>query len=166
MDFNRSFHIRPLGIFLALSFSTAINAQNLSIASDIINVSAEGPYNAAPTVNSSGLVAQITGVPRPNTGLNIPSFSYTLQQSGVANGTYVFTAGIVLDNDNSSRRLEIMIPGINMSFTGGVLTGSITTPTVTVLGRNFDGSIEITTGSFASNSVSFNGATISFNATN
>ena len=78
----------------------------------------------------------VSGIPTPASGFNVPVFSYTLESSAVPDGVYTFRAGFVIDDDNSSRRIEISIPGITMTFAGGVLSGSIASTPVTVLGRS------------------------------
>ncbi len=148
---------------LLASFPAA--AQQLSVTGNTVDVAAEGGFAETLTIGSNGIVSDLTGVPTAGT-LEVPSFSFTLEQNGVSDGSYTFAAGFVLDDQGSGRRLEIHIPQVSMNFSSGALSGSVAAAQdVTVLGRTADSSTQVTT-TVNNNFASFNGSALSFNADN
>ncbi|MEQ8630227.1 MAG: hypothetical protein RL839_01950 [Gammaproteobacteria bacterium] len=106
----------------------------------------------------------VTGVPTTGS-LTTPSFSFTLQGTAINGTSGTYTVGIILDEQGSQRRLEIYIPGVSLSFDGGGnLTGSLTTPSVTIYGRDSAGTLTAEVTAANGGSVSFNGNSISFSA--
>ncbi|MDX1492361.1 MAG: hypothetical protein R3332_13855, partial [Pseudohongiellaceae bacterium] len=77
-------------------------AQDLNVQNGAITVTGESAFSANPTVASTGLVSQVTGIPLATNQL-VPGFSFTLLNEGVADGTYTFRIGMTVDDDNSQR---------------------------------------------------------------
>lgn len=156
-----------LAVAIAGGLSVSASGQDLNIQNNAFSATvASASYSSGnKSVLSSGLIEPISGIPTPG-GLTIPAFSFALEQSGVADGDYVFTAGVVVDDDNSDRRLEMQLPSLKLTFTGGVMTGSVEAlQTIKVLGRSADGSLDVSGDYIDSDgSTAIDGATVSFNA--
>lgn len=163
--------IRPIPLALGLAFAaagTAVSAQELSISSNQVNITQSvGGFTSNPTISSAGTVGDVSGVPVV-ASINVPNFGFTLVGGAtVANGSYNFNAGVVIDDVNSSRRLEIKVPTLTLTFTGGVMSGTVAAANSTVLGRDASGTVQIDAmiaddgaASISNNTVSFNAASV------
>ena len=93
----------------------------------------------------------------------VPIFSIDLVSDGAPDGTYEFTVGLILADENSSRRLEISVPLISLNLTGSPsssLAGSANAQTLTVLARNSSGSIVVVAAVPSSGLFTFSGSTL------
>lgn len=150
-------------VFASMSF--AASAASLSIVNDQLNVTGTGFAGATPTIAANGIVQSVTNIPDQGDGLSLLNLGFTLEQNGVADGIYTFAFGVMLDDDNSMRRIEMRLPILTFSFTGGVLTGSVAgSQTIDALARNDDNSISVTATITDDGSVLINGSTVTFNA--
>jgi hypothetical protein len=147
-------------------FGVAAYAGDLSVSGNSVTVTWSGGGAGAKTITSGGIVGDVSGIPNVVGTIGFPNFAFTLQQSGVANGAYTFAAGFIIDEVGTDRRIELYLPNVTMTFSSGVLTGSITNgQTVSVRGRNADSTVSAV-ATLSNNSASFDGATLSFNAGN
>lgn len=169
---NEFFTLRKLPsvalLIICASIATSASAQNLGVAGNQINISIPGSsFSTSATLTAPGTVSAVTGIPSQSTGsLIAPKFTFTLEQDGSANGSSgTYAAGIIIDEDSSQRRLEVFIPGISLSFDGsGNLTGTLTTPSVNIYGRDSTGTVLASTTVASAGSVNFNGNSLSFSA--
>lgn len=140
--------------------SITANAQVFTLTNDTVAVADSTGFVASPLISSSGIVSTVQGIPNPvaDDPLNIPSFTFDLNGGDtLAAGVYTFTAGLVVDDDTSDRRVEISIPGITATVTANDVTGSLENTTgATGLARNGDSSISVAlTGTPDASSVTF-----------
>lgn len=91
------------------------NAGELTLTSGQVTVG-----GATATVASTGLVTKVDNVATTNKG--IPNFSFNAVPSNIANGTYSFKIGVVLDDDNSRSRIELYIPKMDITINNNVVT--------------------------------------------
>ncbi|MCG8414136.1 MAG: hypothetical protein MI746_07940, partial [Pseudomonadales bacterium] len=111
----------------ALAFTSAVHAQQLGIQNNEVTISISGTsFSTSATLDGSGNVTAVNNVPTDGSGnLTVPRFTFTLQQNSMENLNTTFTAAIIIDEDSSDRRLEVVIPGIDMNFdASGNLTGT------------------------------------------
>ena len=127
-------------------------------------------------IGSTGVIAPIVNV--PNFGpLSMPAFSFGLDRAGefaytlgtgtptVSSSSYLFRAGMVIDEPGSMRRLELDIPIVNMDIgSDGTLTGTIPPQHFNVWGRSADGQTVAAASLPINNSISFNDNTFQFDA--
>lgn len=114
----------------ALSVSTSlVYANGLAITGNSVNISATGYGEAKDLSATPGVVPAADSVP---TGAITSNLTFTFDVAAatgktIADGTYTYTAGVYIDQDGSSRRLEITISNINMTFSnnGATLAGSV-----------------------------------------
>ena len=128
------------------------------------------------TGENNGVIAPIVNV--PNFGpLSMPAFSFGLDRAGefaytlgtgsptVSSSSYRFRAGMVIDEPDSMRRLELDIPIVNMDIgSDGTLTGTIPPQDFNVWGRSADGQTVAAASLPINNSISFNDNTFQFDA--
>ncbi|NKB31613.1 MAG: hypothetical protein GKR91_00750 [Pseudomonadales bacterium] len=153
-------------IFLVLlGLSNTAAAQVLNLASDEFTVSVAGTsFNSTVSVPSTGIIPHVSGVPTSGT-LTIPTFTFGVSGTAITSTTGTFTAGIVIDEQSSMRRLEVLIPGIVLAFDGSDnLTGTLTTPTVKIYGRDASGATQAETSVASGGSVNFDDNSLSFDA--
>lgn len=173
--FRHRFTALRLGVAAAVSLAGAATATagELGVNGNTVNVSIGDPNAAQPagfpkavSINSNGILDTVANIPNTPGGLNFPTFSFTLEASSVTNGTYVFDAGIMIDDDSSDRRLEIFIPDVTMVFSnnGGTLVGSVGNNPIIASGRNVDGSISFTAINVVNDLAGFDGSTLAFDA--
>ncbi|CAE7417822.1 unnamed protein product [Symbiodinium microadriaticum] len=145
--------------------ASVAHGQQLNLTSNQFTVSVPSTtFSSTVSVANTGTVGAVTGVPTTGS-LTTPSFSFTLQGTAINGTSGTYTVGIILDEQGSQRRLEIYIPGVSLSFDGGGnLTGSLTTPNVTIYGRDSAGTLTAEVTAANGGSVSFNGNSISFSA--
>lgn len=148
-----------------LATATTLQAQTLNLSSNQFTVSVPSTtFSSTTTIANTGVVSGVTGVPTSGT-LTTPTFSFTLEGTAINSTSGTYTVGIILDEQGSNRRLEVYIPGVSLSFDGsGNLTGSLTTPSVKIYGRDSSGSLTAEITAASAGSVSFNGNSISFSA--
>lgn len=165
--FQSSFKKLTLATLVSLASTTAV-AQNLNVNNDAVTITSGGGFNQMRTIPpTTGIIPSVdipvTGI---SGGAATPNFSFTFESTSVADGSYDFSAAFIIDDDNSARRLEIMIPTITMavSGTGTALTGTVAAgSTVTVRGRAADNTTELS-ASLSNALFNFNGATLSFDS--
>ncbi|MDX1492359.1 MAG: hypothetical protein R3332_13845 [Pseudohongiellaceae bacterium] len=136
-------------------------AGDLNLSNNLLQVS-----NINSDVSSVGIASRVTGVPK-TTGIGIPDISFELTTaSAPVDGTYSFRVGVVIDDDNSVRRIEAMIAQLNLAITNGAIDGSIPTGTaLRVIGRNTDFTVEMNTTNPATDGpISVSGGAINFDA--
>ncbi len=141
-------------------------AQQLGIASNSVTVSNQGGSFTATalSVNGEGNVASVSGIPTSGP-LDFPTFSFDMVNNAVPAGVYTFTAGFAIDHAASSRRLEISVPGITLNINGDTLTGSVSNPSITLIGRSGDGSVTVKkTGVNVVGTMSITDSTFKFDA--
>ena len=128
------------------------------------------------TGENNGVIAPIVNV--PNFGpLSMPAFSFGLDRAGefaytlgtgsptVSSSSYRFRAGMVIDEPDSMRRLELDIAIVNMDIgSDGTLTGTIPPQDFNVWGRSADGQTVAAASLPINNSISFNDNTFQFDA--
>lgn len=140
--------------------------ERLSIQNDQFNVrvtsASFGPV-AATITSGTGSVSAVTGIPTTST-LTVPAFSFTMVEEGISNEVKTFTAGIIITENSSNRRLEVLIPGISMDFTGAGLVGTLTNPNVSIYARDAAASLIAQASVSSGGSVAFTGSSISFDA--
>lgn len=152
----------------AVGFGAAVNAGELSFTGNSINVSANnGAFNQpGVAVGADGIVDTVNNL--PNSGsLGFPTFSFNFEQNGVANGTYVFNAGISITDDNSQRKLDILIRNVTLTFSGNdsdTLEGTIGAGDLVASGRSADGSIRTHSNTLTNDLATFSGTTLFFDA--
>lgn len=148
-----------------IATAASVQAQTLNLSSNQFTVSVPSTtFSSTPTISSGGVVPAVTGVPTTGT-LTTPTFSFTLQGTGITSTSGTYTVGIILDEQGSQRRLEVYIPGVSLSFDGSDnLTGTLTTPNVTIYGRDTSGSLTAEITAASAGSVAFSGNSISFSA--
>ena len=114
------------------------NAADLALSGSTVTIG-----STASTISEQGLATRVTGVAASNYGM--PDFNFTLAPSGFTDGTYKFKMGIVFDDDNSSNRVEVFVPSLELTITGNAVTASNLdlTQKIRVLARNNDGSINV-----------------------
>ncbi|MDP2284057.1 MAG: hypothetical protein Q8L06_07950, partial [Pseudohongiella sp.] len=102
-------------------------ANDFTIQNGALTIS-NGAFNQAVTVGVNGVIPSVTGVPLADS-FGIPNFTFNLVNEAdvKTNGTYAFKVGVVIDDDNSDRRIEAYLGTLNMtvSNSGNTLTGSI-----------------------------------------
>ncbi|MDP3517114.1 MAG: hypothetical protein Q8S94_08100 [Pseudohongiella sp.] len=145
-------------------------ANDFTIENGALTISNTG-FNQAVTVGVNGVIPSVTGVPLADS-FGIPNFSFNLVNEAdvKTNGTYAFKVGVVIDDDNSDRRIEAYLGTLNMtvSNSGNTLTGSIPAQNLVVIGRDDATNVTRLLSNGATNgpisisggSVSFNGATL------
>lgn len=159
------------GAMLLSGFGMAAYAGDLSVSGNAVTVTNSSGTAVSggglKSISSGGIVADITGIPTVAGGLNFPTFAFTMvQSSGFTNGTYNFAAGFIIDEDGTNRRIEVYVPQVTMTFSGSTLTGSVASAqSVSVRGRNADSTISVV-ASLSNNLASFNGSSLTFNASN
>jgi hypothetical protein len=164
LNFTRTIKAIALGTISAVLASVA-HGQQLNLTSNQFTVSVPSTsFSSTVSVSNTGTVGAVTGVPTTGS-LTTPSFSFTLQGTAINSTSGTYTVGIILDEQGSQRRLEIYIPGVSLSFDGsGNLTGTLTTPSVTIYGRDGAGTLTAEVTAANGGSVAFNGNSISFSA--
>lgn len=77
------------------------------------------------SVSADGLVDRRINVGIANYG--IPSLAFNLKTNDIAAGTYSFRVGVTLDDDNSTRRIEMLIPKMDLvvDSLGDIISGSV-----------------------------------------
>lgn len=150
---------------LFMGFSMAANAADVSITGNTLTVN---PGGATPSISTTGIVDPVTGIPTQAGGLAVPSFTFTLQQdAGFVDGTYNLAFGVVLQDDNSNRRIEMSLPQLALTFTGATISGIVPAQNAIVKARNGANTIQVSASvaddgstTIDENSVSFNAATL------
>ncbi|MDO9476912.1 MAG: hypothetical protein Q7L07_09380, partial [Pseudohongiella sp.] len=145
-------------------------ANDFTIQNGALTIS-NGAFNQAVTVGVNGVIPSVTGVPLADS-FGIPNFTFNLVNEAdvKTNGSYAFKVGVVIDDDNSDRRIEAYLGTLNMtvSNSGNTLTGSIPAQNLVVIGRDDATNVTRLLSNGATNgpisisggSVSFNGATL------
>ena len=127
-------------------------------------------------IGSTGVIAPIVNV--PNFGpLSMPAFSFGLDRAGefaytlgtgtptVSSSSYLFRAGMVINEPGSMRRLELDIPIVTMDIDiDGTLTGTIPPQDFNVWGRSADGQTVAAASLPINPGISFNDNTFQFDA--
>lgn len=164
LTFSRTIKAMTLGAVTSV-LATVAYGQQLNLTSNQFTVSVPSTsFSSTVTVANDGTVGAVTGVPTTGT-LTTPTFSFTLQGTAINSTSGTYTVGIILDEQSSQRRLEIYIPGVSLTFDGsGNLTGALTTPTVTLYGRDGNGTLTAEVSAASTGSVSFSGNSIAFSA--
>jgi len=126
----------------------------------------------SPTISNLGVVATVQDVPSTN-GVGIPSFSFSINTVGVADGEYNFRVGVVIDDDANQRRLEAKIETLTLKVEGNTVTGTIPAAAnpngLRLLGRDGSGTLEVlvNVANAATNGpVTVSGNTINLRASN
>lgn len=113
------------------------------------------------TVGADGLASQVTGVSTANKG--IPNFSLNMPATGIADGTYKYKLGVVFDDDNSTSRVEVLLPSLVLTAAGNVVSGELDeTLKIRVLARDADLNIDVQLTVPTDNPISVNSNTFSF----
>lgn len=140
-------------------------AEQLGVTGNSVVISnSGGGFNQTLSISTdgTGTVETATGIPDEAT-LAVPSFSFTLSENGVADEVKTFSGGIIIQDANSQRRLEIQVTTITMDFSGAGLVGNVPAQNAIVKGRKADGTIAVET-TVATGITNFNGSTLSFDA--
>lgn len=121
----------------------------------------------AKTISAGGVVEKFNDVPSTN-GVGIPSFSFTiLENDEVPDGTYDFSVGVVIDDQNSARQMEAIVGTLTLVVNGNNITGTIPAQDLEIRGRNGAGSLSVTAtvnNAGANGPVNINGGTVTFDA--
>lgn len=121
------------------------------------------------TISSAGVVGKFNDVPSTN-GVGIPSFEFTiLENMNVADGTYVFSVGVVIDDKNSARQMEAIIGDLTLVVSGSNITGTIPAQNMQIRGRNGANTIQVTAqinNAGANGPVRISGGSVTFDAEN
>ncbi|MES3006323.1 MAG: hypothetical protein V4751_00975 [Pseudomonadota bacterium] len=159
------------GIAAALSVAGSVQAGDFTFTNNQITISGTS-FTQSPAISSTGIIGKVTGVPKTSS-LGIPGFSFGFAKNGtLVNGTYSFRVGVVIDDDNSGRRIEAVIQTVNIVVTNGgsTLTGNIPSgQTLQVLGRDDTGDLTLlvnVTNPSTGGPISISGANVTFNSDN
>lgn len=150
------------GVLLAWSAGSA--AVDFSIVNNQLRIQS-GAFDQTKTIGSNGIIGQFTNVPVEG-GLGIPTFSFTIVTDNSSNGTFQYEVAVVIDDDNSSRRLEAKISNLQITVNNGTITGAIPAQNLTFGGRNSANTFSLT-GTLANqslNNVTLSGGTLTFDA--
>lgn len=159
---HQAFRAKTLTLAFLSVLSVDATAGDLAFSGNLLDISGA----SATTIASNGIASRVTGVPKTS-GIGIPSISFELTQASMPqNGTYSFRVGVVIDDDNSIRRIEAMIATVNIAVNGSSLSASIPSGTaLRVLGRNTVFTVEMnTTNPSSGGPISVSGGNISFDA--
>jgi len=146
-------------------------ADTAAVTSNQVSFNVPGGFSYTATVGSNGvLTSNVADVPASSintaNGLNV-TWAISATSDAVTDGTYTFTVGFFIDQDGSARRLEIVIPNVQLTFSGGNLTGgSVGTNTGTkVYGRAAD-NVTIVQTTILNSSFTINNNSLSLNLGN
>jgi hypothetical protein len=122
-------------------------ANGIAVTGDTVTISASaGGFNQAKNLlTTPGTIPNTDNIPTASISSDL-TFTFNVAAatgSTIAAGTYTFQGGMFIDQDGSSRRLEISVSGISLTFDamGNITSGSITAGTNAVVsGRSADGS--------------------------
>ncbi len=109
---------------IALSCSVVLYAADFSLGgTNTINTitisqsSLPSDFTTTPEISIGGIVEKVVNVP-VTSGFGIPSFAFTLVQDSPTDGTFQFKVAIVIDDENSARRLEAFIGNLTLTVSG------------------------------------------------
>jgi hypothetical protein len=138
--------IKCLLVLALLPFSTQIALANgIVVTGDSVTISASGVgFGTQAKSLLSGTIPNTDFIPAASIASDLTSTFNVAAATGatIAAGTYTFQGGMFIDQDGSSRRLEISVSGISLTFdaTGNITSGSIAAGTNAVVsGRSADG---------------------------
>ncbi|PCJ25100.1 MAG: hypothetical protein COA96_08125 [SAR86 cluster bacterium] len=129
-------------------FSTQIALANgIAVTGDTVTISASvGGFSQAKSLLATpGTIPNTDNIPTASITSDL-TFTFNVAAatgSTIAAGTYTFQGGMFIDQDGSSRRLEISVSGISLTFDamGNITSGSIPAGTNAIVsGRGADGS--------------------------
>ncbi len=158
-------------IVLGMGLASATQEGDFTFTNNQISLTSTGS-SQTPTIGGTGLISQVTQVPKTS-DLGIPGFSFGFARNGtLTDGTYTFRVGVVIDDDNSGRRIEAVIQTVNIESSNGGTTLTGNTPSgqnLQLIGRDDSGSLTLlvsVANPSAGGPISINGANASFNSTN
>lgn len=165
---SRLFRILITGVALSVTGFAAQAQEQIGVLGNTVTVSnAGGGFGpTAIPISAGGVVNTISNVPTSGT-LDVPTFSFNIVPNGVTDGAYTFRAGFIIDEAGSSRRLELQLPTVNMTFSGGGTTLVGTVPnaqSVRVLGRDASGTVTAAANVNSAGIVNFTNTTLAFDA--
>ncbi|MDO8273685.1 MAG: hypothetical protein Q7U82_17465 [Gammaproteobacteria bacterium] len=168
-SFKRSLLVSSIAF--GLGVAGAVQAGDFTFTNNQVAINSTG-FSQTPTLDSNGVISRVADVPKTSS-LGIPGFSFGFAKNGtLTNGTYSFRVGVVIDDDNSGRRIEAVIQTVNIEVSNGgdTLTGNIPTgQSLQLIGRDDTSSLTLLV-SIANPStggpISIDGANVSFSSDN
>lgn len=147
---NRKFRFNCLLLAAIAPLSTQLaHANGLAVDTDSVTISssAGGFSQAKSLLTTPGLIPATNSIPAASISGDL-TFTFNLRAATgktIATGSaYTFEAGMFIDDDATSRRLEISISNISITFdsNGNIVSGSVAAGNqASVSGRSADGSI-------------------------
>lgn len=151
--------------FMALSLSA--QAVDFGLSGGSFSITGNATTTSA-SVSSQGIIGDITGINKDNLG--VPTFGITLQvPAGTADGSYAFQTYVMIDDNNTQRRLEASLGTFTLTVSSGTITGTFGSgQNLGFYGRNGVGTISVTgtVSNVLQNVVNLSGGSITFDAQN
>lgn len=147
---NRKFRINCLLLAAIAPLSMQLaHANGLAVTGDSVTISASaGGFSQAKNLATTpGLIPATDNIPAASISSDL-TFAFNLSAATgktiATGGTYTYSAGMFIDDDATSRRLEISISNISITFdaNGNIVSGSVAAGNqASISGRSADGNI-------------------------